>query len=130
MHRCAHNYVCGRHPTRIPVGEGGQHVEEEATHTAELTQPQETANESSTIAASTKQSVSKAVNETVARKQESKEREPMVLSKTISPEVVYAVTREAIDHLADLYDDPLASSAPDVQMIPVEENSLDRVLNP
>ena len=74
--------------------------------------------------------MSEAANETVARKQEPKEREPMVLSKTISPETVYAVTREAIDHLADLYDDPLPSSLPVVQMIPVKENSLDRVLNP
>jgi cell envelope opacity-associated protein A len=100
------------------IGEDGRGIEEETTHTAELTQPQETANGSSTVAASTKQSVSEATNET------------MVLSKTISPETVYAVTREAIDHLADLYDDPLPSSPPDVQMIPVKENPLDRVLNP
>lgn len=111
-------------------GEDGKPVEEVATHTAEQTPPQEIAKGSTTGAVSTKQDVGKAANETVACNQESEEREPIVLSKTISPETVYAMTREAIDHLADLYDDPLPSSSPDVQMIPVKESSLDRVLNP
>ncbi|MDQ3258481.1 MAG: TraM recognition domain-containing protein, partial [Acidobacteriota bacterium] len=116
-------------------GESGQHVEEVATQTAEQTPPPEIADESPAVAipaavASMKQSISNAANETVAREQEPNEGGPMVLSKTISPETVYVMTREAIDHLADLYDDPLPASSPDVQIFAVTENSLDRVLNP